>query len=67
MSPHSMYNGLSPYYMSATEISTYWSTQNNTNLSPTIVSVPNTNTLDGSTVEKEKLGKTVIIVSQLLN
>ena len=52
MSPHSMYNGLSPYYMSASEISTYWSTQNNTNLSPTVVSVPNTNTLDGSTVER---------------
>ena len=47
-----MYNGLSPYYMSASEISTYWSTQNNTNLSPTVVSVPNTNTLDGSTVER---------------
>ena len=53
MSPHSMYNGLSPYYMSASEISTYWSTQNNTNLSPTVVSVPNTNTLDGSTVERK--------------
>lgn len=52
MNPHSMYNGLSPYYMSASEISTYWSTQNNTNLSPTVNPVPDVNTSDGSTVER---------------
>ena len=48
-----MYNGLSPYYMSASEISTYWSTQNNTNSSPNVISIPNTNTQDGSTVERK--------------
>ena len=53
MNPHSMYNGLSPYYMSASEISTYWSTQNNTNSSPNVISIPNTNTQDGSTVERK--------------
>tara|TARA_A100001035_G_scaffold218834_1_gene178782 strand:+ start:372 stop:1430 length:1059 start_codon:yes stop_codon:yes gene_type:complete len=53
MNPHSMYNGLSPYYMSASEISSYWSTQNNTNSSPNVISIPNTNTQDGSTVERK--------------
>ena len=52
MNPHSMYNGLSPYYMSASEISTYWSTQNNANISPTVNPVPDVNTSDGSTVER---------------
>ena len=52
MNPHSMYNGLSPYYMSASEISTYWSTQNNANMSPTVNPVPDVNTSDGSTVER---------------
>ena len=51
MNPHSMYSGFAPYYMSASEISTYWSIQNNANSSPTIISVPNINTSDGSTVE----------------
>ena len=50
--PHSMYNGLSPYYMSASEISTYWSTQNNANISPTVNPIPDVNTSDGNTVER---------------
>ena len=52
MNPHSMYNGLSPYYMSASEISTYWATQNNANMSPTVNPVPDVNASDGSTVER---------------
>ena len=52
MNPHSMYSGFSPYYMSASEISTYWSTQNNTDNVPIISQVPNINTSDGSTVQR---------------
>ena len=51
-SPHSSYSGLQPYYMSVNEITTYWANHNNTNTNPTVTSVPNTNTSDGSTVEK---------------
>ena len=50
-SPHSSYSGLQPYYMSVNEITTYWANHNNTNTNPTVTSVPNTNTSDGSTVE----------------
>ena len=49
---HSMYNGFQPYYLSVNEITTYWTSHNNTNLNPTITSLPNSNTSDGSTVEK---------------
>lgn len=49
---HSMYNGFQPYYLSVNEITTYWANHNNTNLNPTITSLPNSNTSDGSTVEK---------------
>ncbi|HAB89621.1 MAG TPA: hypothetical protein DCF84_03720 [Bacteroidetes bacterium] len=52
MNPNSMYNGLSPYYMSASEISTYWSSQNNANMSPIVNPVPDVNASDGSTVER---------------
>ena len=49
---HSMYNGFQPYYLSVNDITTYWSSHNNTDLNPTITNVPNTNNSDGSTVEK---------------
>ena len=52
LSPHSTYNGFPPYYMSAEEITTYWSNFNNTDPSPIISQIPNINTSDGSTVEK---------------
>ena len=48
---HSMYNGFQPYYLSVNEITTYWSTHNNTDPSPTVNMLPNLNTMDGSTVE----------------
>ena len=38
--------------MSVNDIITYWSSQNTTDLKPTVTSVPNSNTSDGSTVEK---------------
>ena len=50
-SPHSTYNGYQPYYMSAEEITTYWSNYNTTDINPTITQLPNTDTSDGSTVE----------------
>ena len=49
---HSMYNGFQPYYLSVNEITTYWANHNNTAINPTITAVPNSNTSDGSTVEK---------------
>ena len=49
---HSMYNGFQPYYLSVNDITTYWSSYNNTDINPTVTSLPNTNTSDGSTVEK---------------
>ena len=51
-SPHSNYNGYQPYYMSAEEITTYWSNYNATDINPIITQLPNTNTSDGSTVER---------------
>ncbi|MFL2574261.1 MAG: alpha/beta hydrolase family esterase [Flavobacteriales bacterium] len=50
-SPHSTYTGFQPYYMSADEITTYWSNYNNTDINPSIFQLPNINTSDGSTVE----------------
>ena len=52
MSPHSTYSGFQPYYMSADEITTYWSNYNNTDINPIISQLPNINTFDGSTVER---------------
>tara|TARA_B100000963_G_scaffold60430_2_gene48315 strand:+ start:4650 stop:5705 length:1056 start_codon:yes stop_codon:yes gene_type:complete len=52
MSPHSTYSGFQPYYMSADEITTYWSNYNNTDINPVISQLPNINTFDGSTVER---------------
>jgi polyhydroxybutyrate depolymerase len=52
MSPHSTYSGFQPYYMSADEITTYWSNNNNTDINPIISQLPNINTSDGSTVER---------------
>ena len=49
---HSMYNGFQPYYLSVNEITTYWANHNNTAINQTITAVPNSNTSDGSTVEK---------------
>ena len=52
MSPHSTYSGFQPYYMSADEITTYWSNYNNTDINPIISQLPNINSFDGSTVER---------------
>ena len=38
--------------MSAEEITTYWSNYNATDINPIITQLPNTNTSDGSTVER---------------
>ena len=50
------YNGITfggvQYYMSAAETHEYWVTANNCNANPTMSTVPNTNTSDGSTVER---------------
>ncbi len=40
------------FYLSADEVHDYWATHNNTAAEPTIVSVPNLSTGDGSTVER---------------
>ena len=52
INPHSTYSGFQPYYMSADEITTYWSNHNNTDINPIIYQLPNINTSDGSTVER---------------
>ena len=49
---HGLYNGLQPYYMSVNEMTTYWSNYNSTDSNPIATQLPNTNTFDGSTVEK---------------
>ena len=53
--PHSNYDGFSylgtSLYMSVNEITTYWSSYNNTDLNPVVSQLPNTNISDGSTVE----------------
>ena len=52
MSPHSTYSGFQPYYMSADEITTYWSNYNSTDINPIISQLPNINASDGSNVER---------------
>tara|TARA_E500000331_G_scaffold130324_1_gene127577 strand:- start:882 stop:2033 length:1152 start_codon:yes stop_codon:yes gene_type:complete len=50
------YNGITfngiQYYMSAAETNEYWATANNCDANPTMSTVANTNTSDGSTVER---------------
>ena len=50
------YNGITfegiQYYLSAAETHQYWATANNCAANPTMSSIPNTNTSDGSTVER---------------
>ena len=66
-SPHSSYSGFQPYYMSADEITTYWSSFNNTDLSPVVSQITNTNTADGSTVQKRiwENGDNCVVVQEL--
>jgi polyhydroxybutyrate depolymerase len=49
---HARYNGLQPYYMSVDNITNYWTNYNNTDQNPIISQIPNSNTSDGSSVEK---------------
>jgi polyhydroxybutyrate depolymerase len=46
------YNGSTGWTASITNVLNHWATFNNCSLVPTVVNVPNTNALDGSTVEK---------------
>ena len=46
------YNGSAGWTASVTNILNHWATFNNCSPAPTVVNVPNTNVLDGSTVEK---------------
>jgi len=46
------YNGSAGWTASITNVLNHWATFNNCSLVPTVVNVPNTNALDGSTVEK---------------
>ena len=50
------YNGITfngiQYYLSAAETHQYWATANNCAANPTMTTIPNTNTSDGSTVER---------------
>lgn len=46
------YNGSTGWTASVTNILNHWATFNNCSPVPTVVNVPNTNVLDGSTVEK---------------
>ena len=50
------YNGITfngiQYYISAAETHQYWATANNCAANPTMTTIPNTNTSDGSTVER---------------
>jgi polyhydroxybutyrate depolymerase len=54
--PHSTYEGLSygdmPLYMSANDITNYWSSYNSTDVDPVVTDVDNIVTSDGSTVER---------------
>lgn len=45
------YNGSAGWTASVTNVLNHWATFNNCSLVPTVVNVPNTNALDGSTVE----------------
>ena len=55
--PHSIYEGLSyedmPLYMSANDITNYWSNYNNTDINPVVTDVVNSAPNDGSTVERK--------------
>ena len=46
------YNGSAGWTASVTNVLNHWATFNNCSSVPTVVNVPNTNALDGSTVEK---------------
>lgn len=46
------YNGSAGWTASITNVLNHWATFNNCSTVPTVVNVPNTNALDGSTVEK---------------
>ena len=46
-----VYNGVT-YYLSSDDVNAYWTNYNNTDPNPIISQVPNTNSSDGSTVEK---------------
>ena len=59
-SPHSSYSGLQPYYMSVNEITTYWANHNNTDINPTVTSVPNPIHPMGVQLRRE-FGRMVII------
>ena len=56
--PHSTYEGLSygdmPLYMSADNITTFWSNYNNTDSDPVITDVEDISPYDGSTVERKR-------------
>ena len=56
-SPHSLYEGLSygdmPLYMSANDITVYWSNYNNTDINPVVTDVVNSAPNDGSTVQRK--------------
>ena len=69
------YNGITfngiQYYMSAAETHEYWATANNCDANPTMSTVANTNTSDGSTVEryswKDALGCTYVEHLKVIN
>ena len=46
------YNGTLPYFVSLADVNNYWINHNKCNTSPTVVQVENTNTNDGSEVER---------------
>ena len=46
------YNDLNGWYYSVADINNYWTTYNNTDLTPLIAQLPDLNTSDGSTVER---------------
>ena len=56
--PHSTYEGLSygnmPLYMSADDITTFWSNYNNTDFNPIVTNVEDSAPNDGSTVERKR-------------
>ena len=56
--PHSTYEGLSfgemPLYMSANEITSFWSNYNNTDANPNIINIEDISPFDGSTVERKR-------------
>ena len=45
--------GLDLYYLSANEITDYWTNINSTDDNPSVSDVTNTNTVDGSTVQRK--------------